>query len=106
MPFFLALVLLLAPHSAAAARLHGRVSAPPSLATAGSLSVAVDAWACGNEGRIADPRLVIGEGRGIADVVVRVVGPADAPPSHPEETTHSTAAKKVHRRILREAQRL
>ena len=80
MPFFLALALLLAPHPAAAAGLHGRVMASPSLAAAGPLSVAVDAWACGNEGRIGDPRLVIGEGRGIAHVVVRVMGSANAPP--------------------------
>jgi hypothetical protein len=42
--------------------------------------VAVDDWACGDKGSIPDPRLVVGPAGEIADVVVRLVDVAGAPP--------------------------
>ncbi len=80
MPLLVLLLLLLAVPAAESAELRGRVRAGASLSAAASLSVAVDAWACGKDGRIDDPRLRFGPDRGIADVVVRMAGDVEAPP--------------------------
>ena len=49
------------------------------------LSVAVDDWVCGSDGRIADPRLVIGAEGGIANVVVHIAGSDEAPAYRAQE---------------------
>ena len=80
MSLALFLILLLSAPAAESAGLEGRIRAAPSLAAPAGFSVAVDSWACGKDGLIDDPRLRIGTGRGLADVVVRVAGSMDAPP--------------------------
>lgn len=72
--------LLSGSEVAEAAHVQGRISAGPSLQSPPALSVAVDAWVCGEDGEIADPRLVIGSERGLADVVVTVTNAGNAPP--------------------------
>jgi len=79
--FFVATVVLVASTPDAGARvLHGRIVAGASIESPPSLSVAVDTWLCGKDGEIGDPRLVIAEDRGLADVVVTVRNVSDPPP--------------------------
>lgn len=63
--------------------LQGHITAASSIPTPPALSVAVDAWVCAEGGEIADPRLVIGADRGLADVVVTVTNVEAAPPYAP-----------------------
>lgn len=64
---------------ALAASVSGRITAGASVEPAPALDVTIDAWTCGKDGKIADPRLVIGPERGLADVVLRLRGEGDAP---------------------------
>ena len=66
--------------STAGGGLEGRIKAGTSLAPPEPLSVAVDAWACGDNGSVPDPRLVIGKERGLVNVVVTVSNPPDLRP--------------------------
>jgi plastocyanin len=61
------------------ATLAGRMTAAKDVVPPTSLSVAVDAWACAPDGRVADPTLRLGPDNALADVVVRLSGPAEAP---------------------------
>ncbi len=74
---YAATVLAAAPVDAAT--LTGRVVAGAEITAPAPLSVAVDDWACGDQGSIADPRLVLAADRGVADVVVRLPGVVGAP---------------------------
>jgi len=60
--------------ASAAATLSGKISAGSTVQAPAPLSVAIDAWVCGKDGSIEDPSLVIGRDRGLANVVVHVVG--------------------------------
>jgi len=76
---------VLTPVWAWAARLEGRVSAAEGIDALPALSVAIDDWICGNDGELPDPRMLIGAGRGLANVVVRVLDVDDAEPYRSEE---------------------
>ena len=76
---FLLTVLLSLPAALHAGSLEGRITAAAGIEVPPALSVAVDDWVCGQDGELPDPRLVIGPNRGLANVVVRVDGVADAP---------------------------
>jgi plastocyanin len=62
----------MADTGSSAGRFEGRVLAGASVGDAKKLSVAIDAWVCAPGGETADPTLVIGKDRGLANVVVRV----------------------------------
>lgn len=64
---------------AQAATVSGRIEAGASIEAPAALDVTIDAWTCGKDGKIADPRLVLSEERGLADVVVRLRGEGEAP---------------------------
>jgi plastocyanin len=79
--FFVAAALTAAcARSAAAGTVEGKIVAGKDVIAPAPLSVAVDAWACAPDGKVADPSLRIDANRGLADVVVRITGAKDAPP--------------------------
>lgn len=82
-----------APGTAAAASVTGRISAGDALKNPEPLAVAMDAWLCGKDGKISDPRLSISAERGLANVVVKLKGEATAPP-YPSSTEPAVMDQK------------
>ncbi|MFT4572324.1 MAG: plastocyanin [Hyphomicrobiaceae bacterium] len=74
-----AVAMLLSATAAQAGDVTGRLLAADSIRTPAPLDVTIDAWTCGKDGKIADPRLLIGDERGLADVVVQLRGEGGDP---------------------------
>lgn len=79
----LSVVVLVSGFTGSAARaseLRGVVRAGENVDPLPALSVAVDAWICGKGGSTPDPRLVIGSDGALANAIVTIVDPPEAPP--------------------------
>jgi plastocyanin len=73
--------------AADASMVTGHIAAGAAIENAEPLSVVMDSWLCGKDGKIADPRLQISEERGLANVVVRLRPSAGiAAPAYPAST--------------------
>ncbi len=75
------------------ADLTGKISIEASVEPAPMLSVAVDSFACGKDGKILDPRLEFDEARGLANVVVTVLEPHDSTPPPADDEAVSIEQK-------------